>query len=426
MIFLSFAFFWPSLTQATEDSPDKTYPFENCGTPLIRYHVIPKLIYFKQVLGSDGGPIVNPDCNQLLEHIKKNVTTVDYLHGPNNLVLQSDYRFEIKQLAVTPADFTLMPKLENLTLVGASVSSLTGNFFDGAPGLTSIVLTETGLTEIEPGVFESLKNLKELRISSNPIANLSAESFRGLEKLDSLTLMDVNFPVLTENFFRHMRSLTSVKLYNCKLSDIRADAFKGMTKLVKLDLSSNPIIKVTPDTFMGMPALEELTLASTNISELPINFFKNIPLVSRFNLSTNKGCPVGNVKASQCGGVLIETGAFSQAKKIQNIDFKYSNLRVKAETALDDKEKINVGAFKKIPTNVLKDLTGNLFIEMDDASILEWKKPASNSKNSERSYMFDLRCGLIIQFEGLNSFYAGKRKSDEQVIKTSQCAQEDQ
>ncbi|XP_015206943.2 transforming growth factor beta activator LRRC32-like [Lepisosteus oculatus] len=216
-----------------------------------------------------------------------------------------------------------LSSLEQLLLVGNSMTKLTHTVFKGTPHLKNINLENNNILEIEQGTFESLTRLTKLNMAMNNLAcicdfalkqlkvlNLSRNSIEFFitnenEDVYQLEILDLSFNSLL--YFPVLPKLNSLKfldLQHNRLSFLKSETvsreasslYKEITKsiipeneqaysiylqsnlslLIHLDMSHNQFTSFPFHILNNTASLEHLSLSNNCL----FNFTVNIPKVS--------------------------------------------------------------------------------------------------------------------------------------------------
>ena len=136
-------------------------------------------------------------------------------------------------------------------IVGESAATECTSIEDLAD-ITSLTLTNRGLTALRSGDFAGMMGLAALNLSNNLIATIDAGTFADLSALQNLNLggsTGNRLTALDAEVFDDLSALTNLDLRNNDLAALPADIFDGLNALDNLDLDGNSF---TPAT--GLPA----------------------------------------------------------------------------------------------------------------------------------------------------------------------------
>lgn len=117
--------------------------------------------------------------------------------------------------------------------------------FNGMSNLVSLNLTQNILHEVPSEVFKNLASLEALDLSHNMIVELEELCFKSLGKLTTLHLNDNKIVTLREGIFNDLVSLKDLDLKNNLVKNIGVKILSPLTKLTKIDFTNNDCINVT-------------------------------------------------------------------------------------------------------------------------------------------------------------------------------------
>lgn len=196
------------------------------------------------------------------------------------------------QLQVAPAStFSgIEATLEDLMLQDNRILSL------GAlalPALKRLNLARNSLTEVEPGALRLLPSLEDLDLSGNPrLISLPQAPFAGLGKLTTLDLSNTGLTQLTPGLVVGLGGLLKVNFRNCKITDIQERSFSVLPQLESIDLSNNLITAIRSGSFDNVPSLKTLNLSKNKLSAFKGDAFRNpdnqSSVLEELNLSDNE------------------------------------------------------------------------------------------------------------------------------------------
>lgn len=203
--------------------------------------------------------------------------SVDFLASLSNLktLVLTDCRFPANELEIIGG----LPALQNLTLSGCSLSTLSG--LENARNLNKLDLSNNTVRNLEP--LATLTELRELDLSHNAATNLSALSnltnletlnvaynaLTDVAPLDScqnlVSLIANNNQISTLEGIAQLTNLTTLNLYKNSLTTVSDLA--NCTALVELEIGSNSIDNIS--ALSSLTALEVFSFASNQVTSLP-------------------------------------------------------------------------------------------------------------------------------------------------------------
>ena len=141
----------------------------------------------------------------------------------------------------------IVSALENA--IGKNCSSLTD---DELATVTSLDLSNSGISSLQSGDFGGLTNLQGLGLEGNDLKALPTDIFLSVPKLQRL------------------------RLTNNSVGMLQPDIFAGLSNLQRLDLSDNALNVLPSDVFTDLSSLQVLYLGGNRLSELPPAVFTGL------------------------------------------------------------------------------------------------------------------------------------------------------
>lgn len=183
----------------------------------------------------------------------------------------------------------------HMNLSGNQITSTTT--FQQFTALSSLFLSDTGLSNFDFKWIEPLKNLTKFDISYNNLKRLeNARTLLGLENLQEFNLAGNRIT----NLMEIIQNLTS--------------------SLEKLNLSGNHLGKLISTTFERFGALRKLNLSDTNLEIGDINPFGELALLKSLDMSHNNMATMNFSVLSKTLNQLMEFRAANcQLKSISNL-----------------------------------------------------------------------------------------------------------
>ncbi len=154
--------------------------------------------------------------------------------------------------------------------------------------LTSLVLSNNGLTMLPEGVLGQFDSLKELNLTNNQLALLPADVFAGLINLKKLVLSYNQLATLPVGIFADLINLQELSLANNQLVKLPAGIFAGLTNLQRLWLDGNQLAIVPASIFAGLTKLQQLFLSHNKFATLPVDIFAGLTNLQLFSLNDNQ------------------------------------------------------------------------------------------------------------------------------------------
>ena len=206
---------------------------------------------------------------------------------------------------------TDLDAVTTLDLSDQGISSLKSLDFQGLGNLSTLRLDDNQLAGLPAGIFAGLSNLETLALNNNQLASLPSDIFAGLSSLETLALNDNALASLesrdASSVFTGLTSLESLALNNNSLTGLHRNLFGGhghnlsvtdsthhnartnpLTNLRVLNLADNSITELRPVVFLGLTGLEELLLGGNALAtELPGRVFCGLSSLEILDLSYN-------------------------------------------------------------------------------------------------------------------------------------------
>lgn len=132
--------------------------------------------------------------------------------------------------------------------------------FQGAKGVTTILLMSVVLDQLRARIFEGADDLSYLTIEACRITSIDKEAFKGLKKLRSLGLKYNYITTLNPGTFSELVELQHLLLSGNFLKRFRKEHLKGLKQLNRLSLIGNILTNVDHDLIDGLSDLEHLYL----------------------------------------------------------------------------------------------------------------------------------------------------------------------
>ncbi|XP_057179320.1 uncharacterized protein LOC130547395 isoform X2 [Triplophysa rosa] len=142
--------------------------------------------------------------------------------------------------------------LTSLILFVSDLGEINSSMFNSTnlTSVTSLTMTQAGVTAVAPQTFDKFLNLKTLILDSNHLSHVSSE------------------------WFSHPDALETLRLSNNQITTLDRNSLFGMTNLLALNLSRNYIYTITRTSFMGMSKLRQLDLSNNNLTNLSVDVLR--------------------------------------------------------------------------------------------------------------------------------------------------------
>ena len=146
-------------------------------------------------------------------------------------------------------------------------------------GITSLLLSNEGISTLQNGDFAGLSALTRLSLSNNSLSTLPENVFNGLSALEELVLFRNSLNTLPENVFNGLSALEELDLSLNNLSTLPDNVFNGLSALETLELDFNSLNTLPDNVFNGLSALEDLDLNGNTFTPgtgLPAGVFDDV------------------------------------------------------------------------------------------------------------------------------------------------------
>lgn len=160
-------------------------------------------------------------------------------------------------------DDTAFSKLKKLELSGISLTLLQSGTFTGLSQVEFLTIFNSRIDEIDPDVFQPLKyKITNLQIENSDI-NLT--QFTGNSDLSNVIIAQFYqvrpMDVITPEYFSGLENVVSLYLYNNQIKEIQEFAFRRQTKLKLLHINSNSISTLFRNIFSSSVELPNMFVA---------------------------------------------------------------------------------------------------------------------------------------------------------------------
>lgn len=179
----------------------------------------------------------------------------------------------------------------DVTRVDLSVSTtpfIITQFFTTFVNLEALIISEVGLTRIQPNAFESAYILNTLALGGNPLRTLNAGAFRGLNKLTALSVYDSELTTINERAFEGLENVDVVFLSGNKIQSLPRGVFQPFVNLFYISLGDNLIESLHGEIFSNSRDVRQIELENNQINALGRNFLDNLNYLQYLNLEGNK------------------------------------------------------------------------------------------------------------------------------------------
>ncbi|XP_046628581.1 relaxin receptor 1 isoform X2 [Neodiprion virginianus] len=189
------------------------------------------------------------------------------------------------QVTCVGAGLTRIPEnmtsnLTSIVLTNNSLSTIGKNALVSYGRLTTLLMDDDEIAQIEPGAFENQKNLVWLTLLNNKLTELRRGHFTGLESLKMLLVEGnrIEYADLTD--FENQTSVGWINLAYNVIITLSPHLFLPLEKLRKLILGFNPIENLSIDVLNPLQDLRSLDLQEIEIDNMDKNVFSMLPNLS--------------------------------------------------------------------------------------------------------------------------------------------------
>ncbi len=250
--------------------------------------------------------------------------------------------------AVGPATTgSTAPPAGSVSAGRTDITTLKSRDFAGLRHLSVLILANSGLAELPPGVFAGLESLEQLFLIQNRISNLPPALFSDLGRLTTLVLTGNRLDGLPEDVFSGLSSLEQLHLNHNEIGALPA----GLTRLANLRIlvSSGNRLTELPAGVSDLANLEVLWLDQNRLTSLPAEIPAGLQsLVLSFNELTE--LPAGSLQAAS--GLMelrldnnplatLPAGAFSGLTALTALDLSSNRLRELPDGVFADLESLS-------------------------------------------------------------------------------------
>lgn len=206
-----------------------------------------------------------------------------------------------------PTTGSTAPAAGTVSAGRANIATLKSRDFAGLQRLSLLVIANSAVAELPPGVFAGLNNLEQLFLFQNRISNLPPALFSDLGRLSTLVLTGNRLDALPEDAFSGLSNLQELFLDRNEIVALPA----GLSHLVNLrllvssgnrlaelpagvsDLSNLQLLWADHNRLTSLPpaipaSVQSLRLSFNELSELPAGGFQGAAGLRELSLDNNQ------------------------------------------------------------------------------------------------------------------------------------------
>lgn len=154
-------------------------------------------------------------------------------------------------------------QVQSLKVDSQQILFLPKNIAEVFPNMIHLLITDSGLAEINPVTFAGMKNLQTLILNNNKIIEVPSNAFK-----NCLNLLKLN---LSFNLIRAINN----------------GAFQGLRQLQELKLNDNFLTKIIIRSFEGLASLEALFLHNNSLKFVISTLFSQLAQLSTADFTNN-------------------------------------------------------------------------------------------------------------------------------------------
>nr|XP_006006842.2 PREDICTED: toll-like receptor 3 [Latimeria chalumnae] len=195
-------------------------------------------------------------------------------------------------------------EIKSLSLSNNRLSKILNITFRGLQetNLTTLILSQNGLSEIENGSFTWLHNLTHLILEDNRIAHVKTGTFFGLSNLRYLSLK------------KSLRAKLGSKYEKAHIDDL---SFQWLNLLEHLNMEENIFSAITTNTFIGLKSLMDLSLCHSS---------SDLKVITNATFSSLAMSPLAFLNLSSTGISKLESGAFNWFKVLKKLYIGFNEI----------------------------------------------------------------------------------------------------
>lgn len=156
---------------------------------------------------------------------------------------------------------SLSTPVNKLIIKDKKTKFLPTNLAEKFPNLTEVIVTESGLNQIDKETFERLTSLTSIKITHNKISKISHNSIADNKNLRTLDLSFNEIENIEDDSFARLGNLLELNLQNNLLTTVNAKIFTNLNSLQTLNLKSNKISALPPRIFKFLQNLLKIDIS---------------------------------------------------------------------------------------------------------------------------------------------------------------------
>ncbi|CAG9773928.1 unnamed protein product [Ceutorhynchus assimilis] len=213
-----------------------------------------------------------------------NVTSI----GPNSFDYKASYLKISSVISILPkSSIHDLINLQDLIISSSGIINIEAGVFENVPKLSKVNLKENGIQQIRYGVFNGL-NLTMLFLNKNEISFIDGGAFDDMPKLTKIKLNFNQISTWDCKWFKRTPALNVVSIRRNSIKEIPDGAFKNLNNEdLKLFLSKNNIVEIHPSAFSGIKRISQLYLDRNKLTQLDDKVFDKIEHIHTLSLARN-------------------------------------------------------------------------------------------------------------------------------------------
>lgn len=179
----------------------------------------------------------------------------------------------------------MFPKLRQLRMINAGITTLTSESFQSGEHLELIDMRDNQIIDIPMNVLVNLSRLKDVNLANNQISHIEPGAFDNIPSLTTLILSNNLLRIIEARSFTGAKNLHELYLESNSIRQIEMGAL-DLANLEILSLNNNRLVSIRQSTFENARKLESIDLSGNDLVEL-VNSLKKCSTVYSLNLNDN-------------------------------------------------------------------------------------------------------------------------------------------